>query len=612
MEWLLAQAGATAVSFATRGGYSLATHYAVKTVKKYLEKVPPEDRKALEKTRQRLETKILIISPAIDLIQLISARGNTSLSTTVALTRELKNDIVEFQQDMDQSMAKEEDASVSVGRVREAMDLLLKRVEEAIPLIQLALTTSGACLSSDLPSNVSPARLLQAMDYVRQSERDWDERKDMERRVGHVPNATNHVTSNLGNMTTNLGNIPSLNHTGSVKSHGIKIGLSNSESRDISSDLQIGPTFSITSYTTFSSSSQIAWKEDMARAQLSLFQTDKKYSYYLKLEENFNDGRYHDDKPRISTIDVSKITRLFFSASGKLLEIEDSKSPVLVIKINEADLEDEEEEEGDEEEKVTWLAIESWSRDTEEDVEEEDEEEYDVDNSFDMSVTEDTPGKSRVFESPIKRGDGGSRDYDNPRDFLRSRDFSKYNMDNGASSGSREGCASRDPNSHVTSLSHQLDGLVISESRESISLLEYLIRLLALQSNDQKSALEITDERLNLYLRDESRASDYEQSIPAVEAQRTMSRPIAPDTPVVLGGRRGGRGGMMTRGGHVMQSSIGHGSFGHVTNSVSRPTSSAAPQTPMRNNQFSSFHTPNTKSAWEVDRVMRPSPLKRL
>lgn len=594
MEWLLAQAGATAVSFATRGGYSLATHYAVKTVKKFMEKVPPEDRKGLEKTRQRLETKILIISPAIDLIQLISARGNTSLSTTVALTRELKNDIVEFQQDMDQSM---EDASVSVARVTEAMDLLLKRVEEAIPLIQLALTTSGACLSSDLPSNVSPARLLQAMDYVRQAEREWDTRRDVSRAAN---------SSALGSVPTLK---PDLNNTEPAQT-----GRSNTA--DLSHhDIQIGPTFSITTYTTFSSSTQIAWKEDMARATLSLFQTNKKYSYYLKLEENFNDGRYHDDQPRVSTIDVSKITRLFFSASGKLLEIEDSKSPVLVVKINEADLEKEEEEDGhkdeeDPEEKVTWLAIESWSHDVEEEEESEEFEEYDVDNSFDMSVTEDTPGKSRVFESPVKREGGGPpRDYDNPRDFLRSRDFSKYE-------GARD-------HHHVTSLSQQLDGLSIdSESRVSISLLEYLIRLLALQPNDQKSALEITDERLNLYLRDESRASDYEQSVPAVESQRTMSRPIAPDTPVVLGGRRGGRVGVPVSSsigrGHVLHHNVGQGhltgpgpSFGHVSASVSRPSSSAAPQTPMRNNQFSSFHTPNTKSAWEVDRVMRPSPLKR-
>ncbi|KAG5360566.1 Ran-specific GTPase-activating protein 30 [Yarrowia sp. B02] len=596
MEWLLAQAGATAVSFATRGGYSLATHYAVKTVKKYLEKVPPEDRKVLEKTRQRLETKILIISPAIDLIQLISARGNTSLSTTVNLTRELKHDILEFQEDMDESL---ENASVSVARVREAMELLLKRVEEAIPLIQLALTTSGACLSSDLPSNVSPARLLQAMDYVTQAEREHESRVLKSRDLNGLA------------QSNPLASVPLLNPVveGSTK-------LLN-KSRD--SDIQIGPTFSITTYTTFSSSSQIAWKEDMARASLSLFQK-KQFEYYLKLEENFNDGRYHDDEPRISIIDVSKVTRLFFSASGKLLEIEDSKSPVLVVKINEADLSEDAEED---EEKVTWLAIESWSRDVEAE-----EEFLEEDNSFDMSVTEDTPGKSRedsgsrvfdspvkgsrVFESPAKSRDS-TRDFDNPRDFLRSRDLSKYNEN------SKPRDFSRDQSAHVTSLANQLDTLSFdSGSRDSISLLEYLIRLLALQSNDQKSALEITDERLNLYLRDESRDSRYEQSVPAVEAQRTMSRPIAPDTPVVLGGRKGHVVNHVNQASHVGNvghvSSAGHRTQNHIPQipfgSVTRPTS-AAPQTPMRNNQFSSFHTPNAKSAWEVDRVMRPSPLKR-
>ncbi len=43
---------------------------------------------------------------------------------------------------------------------------LLNRIEDAVPLINLAITASGASLSSSLPSTVSPSRLLQASTFL--------------------------------------------------------------------------------------------------------------------------------------------------------------------------------------------------------------------------------------------------------------------------------------------------------------------------------------------------------------------------------------------------------------------------------------------------------------
>lgn len=43
---------------------------------------------------------------------------------------------------------------------------LLARIEEAVPLVNLAIATSGANLSSSLPSTVSPSRLLQASTFL--------------------------------------------------------------------------------------------------------------------------------------------------------------------------------------------------------------------------------------------------------------------------------------------------------------------------------------------------------------------------------------------------------------------------------------------------------------
>lgn len=48
----------------------------------------------------------------------------------------------------------------------QAIRKLLIRIEDAVPLINLAITASGASLSSNLPSTVSPSRLLQASTFL--------------------------------------------------------------------------------------------------------------------------------------------------------------------------------------------------------------------------------------------------------------------------------------------------------------------------------------------------------------------------------------------------------------------------------------------------------------
>ena len=51
-------------------------------------------------------------------------------------------------------------------RIIVAIRKLLSRIEDAVPLINLAITASGASLSSTLPSTVSPSRLLQASTFL--------------------------------------------------------------------------------------------------------------------------------------------------------------------------------------------------------------------------------------------------------------------------------------------------------------------------------------------------------------------------------------------------------------------------------------------------------------
>ena len=51
-------------------------------------------------------------------------------------------------------------------QINQAIRKLLTRIEDAVPLINLAITASGASLSSTLPTTVSPSRLLQASTFL--------------------------------------------------------------------------------------------------------------------------------------------------------------------------------------------------------------------------------------------------------------------------------------------------------------------------------------------------------------------------------------------------------------------------------------------------------------
>lgn len=287
-------------------------------------KVPQADRTRLTRLKKKLETRIDIVSSAIDLIKLVAARGNTNLESTLRLTHDLKEEIDEFDERVREIIEDENAGVEQVKEIEEYMADLLERIEEAIPLINLALTTSGANLNGSLPSQVSPGRLLQASDLVNKSNSVFDGSKDL--LVGHIFQLTLY----------------------SIFYH---------RGRMVNSRLD-----------------EISWKEEYTKADVSIWRvkSDNKYEYLLKIKENFDDGRYHEEEdPKEIKLDVSTITRLFFSASGKLLKLEDRSTPVLVLKINKSfGL-----EETEQENLVEWLAFGEYEQLYESDSESEDSEE---------------------------------------------------------------------------------------------------------------------------------------------------------------------------------------------------------------------------------------------
>ncbi|KZF21009.1 Ran-binding-domain-containing protein [Xylona heveae TC161] len=178
MDIFLGKITQQAMNYAIRSGITITSTYAIRQCSRLLRNVKGNEREELGALQDRLESKIRIISPAIDMIELIAARGNTSLESAVSLTKALRWDIQNLGLRLANAAAAEERArrgSRSASRAQNELEVqliirdirkLLNRIEDAVPLINLAITTSGASLSTSLPSTISPSRLLQASTFL--------------------------------------------------------------------------------------------------------------------------------------------------------------------------------------------------------------------------------------------------------------------------------------------------------------------------------------------------------------------------------------------------------------------------------------------------------------
>lgn len=391
MDEILSKASNQAVSFAIRSGISIASGFAIKTVTKFLDKIPESEKARIKAARTKLLTKISIISTSIDLIRLEAARGNSALEATVDLVNDLKAEIDNFDENMNQviedlSKMNEKD---SVKYVERAMNSLLDSINDAIPLINLSLITCGVNLTSNLSSHISPSCLLQASDCLLRCNSSFVSHKGMSSvtagplfdlklyTVFYNPSRFKYVNDNSDTATT-----------------------SSTQSSDEPSGLLA-----------------ISWKEEFARALCKVVRLKgKNFSHELVIEEDFNDGRYHDDdeNPQVKRFKVLDIRRQFFSASGRLLRLDSSTSPVLIFKVQ-------------------------------------------TEQGFEYVALGETGAE---FDESSDDSDGS--DYEDAAETANV------------------------------------------EKHKKLSLLQYLVRLAALQENEQCSILDVKDEKLTLYLRDET------------------------------------------------------------------------------------------------------------
>ncbi|KAJ2825029.1 Ran-specific GTPase-activating protein 30, partial [Coemansia furcata] len=436
----------------------------------------PEPQAKLERLLSRFEARLRIVTPAIDLVEIIAARGHSTLSGALHLTHALRRDILSLSTSLPSTSPRQAllrpapAADTREPTVVKRLEELLEKIDDAVPLLNLALTTSGAHLGGSLPEGVSPARLLQASALLA--------------RPG----------------------------------------------------VRVGEPFVLRLYSLFvgsvrpKSRRDFTWKEDFGKCRLALFRPTP-LAYELRILEDTNDGRYHaEDAPlqppewatdmgqdvgpggKSIVIPLDHIASLYYTSAGSLLNIEDSTSPVLVLSVrSDAPVEDPLQniaDFGKLDSNVRWYALEGAAVDNDTDdssdsecedsesaeLSEEDEK---LAEAFDqlctVSPAEPTEEKKKEEESEVQPPP------DSPKSPLPSTPT-------------------------LNALLPPLDFLTQEWNLCSLSLLEYIIRLASVEMAEQTSHLEVPDEKLRLYLQASTNAADDDASAGGKSMAGTPSR----------------------------------------------------------------------------------------
>lgn len=441
MDQLISKAGSTLVTFAVRSGIQVASTYVIKSVSNLIDHVPHQEKSRLERKRNELQNKIETLTFSIDVIQILAARGNSNLDSVLRLTDYLKQDIEDFNSDISTTLSDNDNKKLNVDSVKlieKSIDELVSKIDNIVPLLSLVLTTYGTSSINNFHDYVSPGRLLNAV---------------------------------------------------------VLVDKSNQKFKSKNVEVVVGPKFSTTFYNIFynpqpSGESKIIWREKFAKSAFKVVRIPdetSEFAYDIRISEDFDDGRYHDESaetPDTKVFDIRQITKVFFSASGRLLKLSDNPAPVLVLKLR----------------KTTRTGIDKKLEEEFEPIEE-------LDNNFEWIAIGDYPGNNN-------QSDQSSEELDLLEDELGDSDIKKdeSNDDDDDNNGSLfEDAVEFDEDALDRTV-----GQFGLNNGSRISLLEYLIRLCTLQANDQTDILNVKDERLRLYLSDENYAANKATKIPAL------------------------------------------------------------------------------------------------
>ncbi|KAH7157675.1 RanGTP-binding protein-domain-containing protein [Dactylonectria estremocensis] len=380
MDEFLATVGVQAMRYAIRSGIALTSTYALGQCSRLLKSV--EDKKLhsqLKSMRKLLDCKIKIISPAIDLIEFKSGRGNVFLESAVPLAKSLHREIVLLGRRIEAVAIAEEQLTANNAKPKQpsadhddlvaiiaSIKALLERVDREIPLLQLAITASGESLSTSLPAGISPSRLLQASTFLIVGDTQFAQDPIRPVQIGpaftlslymlSLSYASTSTSTSTADVLKPGGSVDSRNLLGCApdrRAYGLEEGTRKPLWQEVLHKARVRlcrtrHDYVFSSTAGFQSSTQGSEKFPVpASSRLPLGGGDE-YAYHLEIIEDLDDGRLHDDDQTPSPYDdiatagiresipIHQVSKIFYTDTGRILNIgtaaDGDHNPVLLLK----------------------------------------------------------------------------------------------------------------------------------------------------------------------------------------------------------------------------------------------------------------------------------------
>ncbi|PTB69121.1 Ran-binding-domain-containing protein [Trichoderma citrinoviride] len=372
MDDFLAAVGVQAMRYAIRSGIALTSSYAISQCSRLLKAVDDKSLHAELRTLQKhLDSKIKVISPAIDLVEFKSGRGNVFLESALPLAKSLHQQIVSLGRRVEAAAAVEEHSHRSgvspptaaasheaLKKVIQDLKDLLGEIDRDIPLLQLAISASGESLSTSLPAGISPSRLLQASTLLIVGDTQFAQ--DPSRSVQIGPSFTLSVYM----LFLGHASVSSAPQDGQMQpGAGSKHQQTLSKSADAKTQRP--------AYGLGVQDRKPLWQEAIHKARVRLCRSacspaiegipsngdthskvepdgPLKYAYHLELVEDLDDGRAHEGDASSQPfngvakagirelIPIHQLSKIFYTDTGRILNVGDGtegeNNPVLLLK----------------------------------------------------------------------------------------------------------------------------------------------------------------------------------------------------------------------------------------------------------------------------------------
>lgn len=245
------------------------------------------------------------------------------------------------------------------------MKSLLKRIDEDIPLIQLAISSSGAKMSSTLSPGISPSRILHASNFLTYGDAQFRENPTRPVQIGPCFTLSLYMLfvghSQPGIQTNKQGeSLPSTQLSSETIRDG-PYGLEEGERRPIWQEvmhkarvriIRTPPDWTFDSAKGYHHKRASGFRvngNDLPRSAITLLGRQDEYAYHIEMIEDLDDGRLHEEDelghrpydgiPMAGireSIPIHQVSKIFYTDTGRILNIKNAtdgdNNPVLLIK----------------------------------------------------------------------------------------------------------------------------------------------------------------------------------------------------------------------------------------------------------------------------------------